>query len=70
LPPDDSGVDWQELYLSDELDSVKVPHLKSFLRSQGAPLSGNKAALLSRVTDLIKATLATSSSDAKVKLEV
>ena len=70
LPPDDSGVDWQELYLSDELDSVKVPHLKSFLRSQGAPLSGNKSALLSRVTDLIKTSMATSSSDTKVKLEV
>jgi hypothetical protein len=74
VPPDESGVDWQDLYLSDELDTVKVPQLKSFLRSHGAPLSGNKSTLVSRVTHLVKASMTTSigtttRSDTKVKLE-
>jgi hypothetical protein len=74
VPPDESGVDWQDLYLSDELETVKVPQLKSFLRSHGAPLSGNKSTLVSRVTHLVKASMTTSigtttRSDTKVKLE-
>lgn len=57
-PPDDSGVDWQEVYMSDEWDSIKIPQLKTYLRSQGAPLSGNKTALINRIKDLIKASSA------------
>lgn len=75
LPPDDSGMDWQDLYESDELNTVKVPHLKAYLRSVGAPLSGSKAVLVDRVADLLKQSMAATSKksgsgDPKVKLEV
>lgn len=69
--PDDSGLDWKDLYLSGELASVKVPQLKSYLRSVGAPLSGSKAVLVERVSSHIKQSLATSSSEnAGVKEDV
>lgn len=60
---DDTGLDWQDLYISGELDMVKIPQLKSYLRSAGAPLSGNKSLLVERVSDLIKKSMAGSSSD-------
>lgn len=63
LPPDDSGLDWEDLFHSNELDQVKVPQLKSYLRSVGAPLSGNKGVLVERVADYIKEALAKSSKD-------
>jgi non-homologous end joining protein Ku len=67
---DDTGLDWRDLYLSGELDQVKVPQLKSYLRSVDAPLSGNKSLLVQRVSDLIKKSLAVSSSDkVDVKME-
>lgn len=56
--PDDSGLDWKDLYVSGELGGLKVPQLKSYLRSVGAPLSGTKAVLLARVTEHIKQNLA------------
>jgi ATP-dependent DNA helicase 2 subunit 1 len=50
LALDDSGLDWEDLYRSDALEDCKIPHLKSYLRSVGEPLSGNKATLVLRVT--------------------
>lgn len=70
LCPDDSGIDWNDLYLSEELHTVTIPQLKSYLRSVGAPLSGNKTLLVNRVSNLIEASIAKArSSDTTVKLE-
>lgn len=43
LVPDTSGVDWETMYSENALDQCKVPQLKSYLKSIGEPLSGNKA---------------------------
>ncbi len=71
LLPDDSGLDWKELYLSGEIGDVKVPQLKSYLRSVGGALSGTKALLVERVTDHIKQSLVVADSvKTGVKVEV
>jgi ATP-dependent DNA helicase 2 subunit 1 len=48
--PDDSGIDWNELYRSDEIGTCKVDQLKKYLRSVGLSTSGRKADLVGRVT--------------------
>eukprot|EP00934_Nitzschia_sp_Nitz4_P005057 Nitzschia sp. Nitz4//scaffold60_size111251//33095//35408//NITZ4_004142-RA/size111251-augustus-gene-0.120-mRNA-1//-1//CDS//3329555549//5047//frame0 len=58
LPSDDSGLDWVDLHSSGELQSLKVPQLKEYLRSVGAPLSGSKAILVERVSKLIAESMA------------
>lgn len=48
--PDDSGIDWIELYRIDEIGMCKVDQLKKYLRSVGLPTSGRKGDLVGRVT--------------------
>ena len=48
--PDDSGIDWIELYRIDEIGMCKVDQLKKYLRSVGLPTSGRKDDLVGRVT--------------------
>eukprot|EP00980_Cylindrotheca_fusiformis_P030410 scaffold24788_cov117-Cylindrotheca_fusiformis.AAC.2 len=68
---DDSGLNWQEMYENDELDSCRVPELKKYLRSAGLLLSGNKKDILLRVKEHIKQELVAKKSDPlKVKKEV
>lgn len=66
LEHDDSGLNWQELYGNDELDSCRVPELKMYLRSVGEPLSGNKGDLLLRVKVHIEQNLTATST---IKIE-
>lgn len=54
---DDSGMDWAQLYTTDELSSCKVADLKKYLRSVGARLSGKKEELVLRVSQSIKARI-------------
>ena len=54
MVPDDTGLNWEELYRNDTLDSCKVDQLKSFLRSKGESTSGRKAILLEAVTNYLK----------------
>jgi len=61
---DDSGVDWEGLYRSDSLNDCKVPELKTYLRSVGEPVSGNKAALVVRVNKHLRKKF-----DGSVKVE-
>ena len=49
LVPDDSGIDWIELYGTNEIGNCKVDQLKKFLRSVGLPTSGRKDDLVDRV---------------------
>ena len=51
---DESGLDWEQLYRTDALADCKVPDLKSYLRSVGEPLTGNKGALVIRVTQHLR----------------
>lgn len=55
--PDESGCDWFSLYANNELDNCKIPQLKSYLKSTGEIVGGNKAALVERVKDSIEARL-------------
>lgn len=48
--PDESGVDWLDLYRTNEIASVTMPLLKSYLRSTGERLSGTKGELVERVS--------------------
>lgn len=57
LVADDSGFDWEDLYRTDALADCKVPDLKKYLRSVGEPLSGNKGALILRVTHHLREQL-------------
>jgi hypothetical protein len=66
---DDSGLNWEEMYQNDELDTCRVPDLKKYLRSVGQPLSGNKKDLLLRVKEHIQQQL-TAKKAAAVKMEV
>jgi hypothetical protein len=43
IEPDDSGIDWYEMYTENAVASCKVPELKKKLRSVGESISGNKA---------------------------
>ena len=51
---DDSGLDWECLYMNDELKSCKVDELKKYIRSKGEGISGKKIDLMFRVTNLIQ----------------
>lgn len=55
--PDESGCDWISLYANREIGTCKVPQLKSYLKSTGEIVGGNKAALVERVSDSIEARL-------------
>lgn len=66
---DDSGLNWEEMYQNDELDTCRVPELKKYLRSVRQPLSGNKKELLLRVKEHIQQQL-TAKKAAAVKMEV
>ena len=57
LVADDSGLDWEDLYRTDALADCKVPDLKKYLRSVGEPLSGNKGAVVLRVTHHLREQL-------------
>jgi hypothetical protein len=57
LLPDDSGLEWEDLYRTDALADCKVPDLKKYLRSVGEPLSGNKGAVVLRVTHHLREQL-------------
>jgi hypothetical protein len=35
IAPDDSGIDWKELYNRDEIETCKIDQLKTYLRSVG-----------------------------------
>ena len=49
IVPDDSGINWVELYGTNEIGSCKVDQLKKYLRSVGLPTSGRKDDLIDRV---------------------
>jgi len=51
IVPDDSGIDWIEMYRTDEIGVFKVDQLKKYLRSVGLPISGRKDDLIERVTE-------------------
>jgi ATP-dependent DNA helicase 2 subunit 1 len=55
--PDESGMDWAQLYSTDSLDSCKVDALKSYLRSIGARMGGRKEELVFRVSNSISEKL-------------
>jgi hypothetical protein len=49
LEPDTTGIDWEQQYLDGTLSKCKVPDLKIFLKSIGAPVSNkNKATVRCR----------------------
>jgi hypothetical protein len=56
--PDESGCDWISLHKANELSDCTMPMLKSYLKSVGEKLSGNKGALVERVSQSITARLA------------
>jgi ATP-dependent DNA helicase 2 subunit 1 len=70
IVPDDTGLDWEELYRSDALDSCKVDQLKSFLRSKGGSTTGKKAVLVQAVAGCLRADLEKRTGQGKVKMEV
>ena len=53
LEPDDSGIDWERLFLENSIDTCKVDELKKFLKSEGEPVAGRKADLVRRVEQLV-----------------
>jgi hypothetical protein len=57
LPPDESDVDWMELYRYQQLSSAKVDQLKSFLKSVGEKSTGKKADLIDRARPYIEREL-------------
>lgn len=54
IVPDDSGIDWIEMYRTDEIGDFKVEQLKKYLRSVGLPTSGRKDDLIERVTESLE----------------
>eukprot|EP00537_Pseudo-nitzschia_pungens_P013005 CAMPEP_0172392606 /NCGR_PEP_ID=MMETSP1061-20121228/8689_1 /TAXON_ID=37318 /ORGANISM="Pseudo-nitzschia pungens, Strain cf. pungens" /LENGTH=795 /DNA_ID=CAMNT_0013123477 /DNA_START=161 /DNA_END=2548 /DNA_ORIENTATION=- len=52
--PDTSGINWEELYRTDDVGSCKMDLLKQYLRSVGLPTSGRKSDLVERVTRSIE----------------
>jgi non-homologous end joining protein Ku len=69
LPLDESGIDWEELYMNDDIGSCKVKDLNQYLKSVGEPTSGNKGPKVTRVKNHIEAVLTERAQD-KVKTEV
>ena len=49
LVPDDSGIDWFELFRMNEIGSCKVDQLKKYLRSVGLSTVGRKDDLIDRI---------------------
>ena len=49
LEPDDSGVDWERLYVENSISTCKVDELKTYLKSEGERSTGKKADLVCRV---------------------
>jgi len=66
---DDTGIDWEELYRSDNLSSCKVDQLKSFLRSRGESATGKKAVLVQAVEECLRTDLEKRTGKGKVKME-
>lgn len=56
--PDQSGCDWLSLYQGDEVGGCNTKQLKSYLKSVGEKVGGNKAELVERVTQSIGARIA------------
>ena len=54
IVPDDSGIDWIELYRTDEIESCTIHSLKKYLRSVGLPISGRKDDLVQRVEESLE----------------
>eukprot|EP00536_Pseudo-nitzschia_multiseries_P005700 jgi/Psemu1/13220/gm1.13220_g len=54
IVPDKSGIDWKELYRTNEVGSCKMDLLKQYLRSVGLPTSGRKSDLVDRVIDSLE----------------
>lgn len=54
IVPDDSGVDWIELYERGEIVECKMDLLKKYLRSVGLATSGRKSDLVDRVTESLE----------------
>mmetsp|Transcript_25512 Transcript_25512/g.54421 ORF Transcript_25512/g.54421 Transcript_25512/m.54421 type:complete len:533 (+) Transcript_25512:1205-2803(+) len=54
IVPDDSGMDWNELYRTDEIGTCTMDVLKKHLRSVGLPTSGRKSDLVARVTESVE----------------
>jgi hypothetical protein len=69
LVPDESGLDWVELYQSNAVDTCTVDQLKKFLRSAGEKISGNKAELLLRVSKHLEKEMSRAAGQAAVKEE-
>jgi hypothetical protein len=55
IEADDSGVDWELMFVEGRLSDCKNDQLKKKLRSvQGAKLTGNKGELVERVTEILE----------------
>mmetsp|Transcript_8887 Transcript_8887/g.26627 ORF Transcript_8887/g.26627 Transcript_8887/m.26627 type:complete len:734 (-) Transcript_8887:325-2526(-) len=57
LVPDDSGVNWIDLFESDRLADCNIDILKKYLRSVGGRLNGRKAELVERVKNSLSERL-------------
>lgn len=68
IVPDDSGIDWIELYRTSEIEACKVDQLKKYLRSAGLPTSGRKGELVDRVMKSLEEKY-TGKNDVKIKQE-
>jgi len=66
--PDDSGVDWMELYEVNEIGTCKIDQLKKYLRSVGLPVTGRKDDLVERVAKSLEQKCA-GDNDMKLKKE-
>lgn len=61
-PPDDSGVDWESLFVEGRLSECTSDKLKKKLRSVGAVLKGKKDELVERVTEILQRELSSKQS--------
>lgn len=52
--PDESGVDWLEVYAEESLETHKVDELKAYLRSVGEKTTGRKQELIERMTPYLE----------------
>jgi non-homologous end joining protein Ku len=58
IEPDDSGVDWELMFVEGRLSECKVDQLKKKLRSvHGAALTGNKPEVVERVREILEKEL-------------
>jgi hypothetical protein len=69
LVPDESGLDWVQLYQSNAVDTCTVDQLKKFLRSVGDKISGNKMEISFRVSKHLEKEMSSNAAQVAVKLE-